>query len=173
MTRNPALAIAALTLGATLLSMAGEALLSLANERRLRAQGAVEPPGDVYRTMRWAYPACFVAMAIEGSWRGPASPNGLMIGLAIFGLAKALKGWAMSSLGPRWTFRVLVPPHAPIVTAGPYRVLRHPNYVAVIGEIIGVACIVWAPITGLAALAGFGSLIVARIRVEERALGLE
>jgi len=94
-----------------------------------------------------------------------------MYGLALFGLAKALKLWAISSLGPRWSFRVLVLPGAPLINSGPYRFLSHPNYVAVAGEIASVALIVWAPIAGVLATTGFGVLMVKRIRVEDRALG--
>ena len=167
----PSIVVAALTLLAVLLIMAGEAALSAHNESVLRARGAVEPPDDVYRTMQWAYPACFVAMAAEGALLGPSPPNVLAAGLAVFGLAKALKISAISALGVRWTFRVLVPPAAPLVATGPYRVMRHPNYLAVLGELAGVALIVWAPLTGVLALVGFGWLIGKRIRVEERALG--
>jgi methyltransferase len=167
----PAVAVAALTLVAVLLVMLGEAALSSHNERVLRARGASEPDGDVIDTMRWAYPSCFVAMAIEGAIRGPAPLDGLALGFAVFGLAKALKVWAISTLGVRWTFRVLVLRDAPLVTGGPYRFLRHPNYAAVLGELAGMALIVWAPITGLLALLGFGALMRQRIRVEDRALG--
>lgn len=160
-----------LVLMAVLLIMIGEAALSAANERTLRRRGAVEPAGDVYNTMRWTYPACFVAMAIEGAMRGPWSPAMLAAGLVIFGFAKALKLWAITSLGVRWTFRVLVLPATPLVRTGPYRVLRHPNYVAVLGEIVGVALTVGAVMTGVLALAVFGALMTARIRVEDRALG--
>jgi len=73
----------------------------------------------------------------------------------------------------RWTFRVLVLPGSPLVASGPYRWLRHPNYLAVIGELAGVAATVWAPITGVVAGLGFGWLIRRRIRVEEQALGRE
>ncbi len=102
---------------------------------------------------------------------GPAPMAVLFAGLVVFGVAKALKAWAISSLGWRWTFRVLVPPGDPLVVRGPYRLLRHPNYVAVCGEIIGVALTVSAPITGAAALIGFGWLLLRRIAVEDRALG--
>jgi methyltransferase len=167
---SPAVSIAAITLLAVLLIMAGEAALSAYNESVLRGRGAIEPPDDVYRTMQWAYPSCFIAMAIEGAITGPSSTNVLASGLALFGLAKALKLSAISALGGRWTFRVLVPPGAPLVATGPYRVMRHPNYLAVIGELAAFALIVWAPISGALALAGFGWLIAKRIRVEERAL---
>lgn len=153
--------------------MAGEALLSAFNERVLRARGAREASGDVYAIMRWAYPACFVAMAVEGAMAGPASPRVLAAGLVILGFAKALKMWAIGTLGVRWTFRVLVLPDTPLITRGPYAWIRHPNYAAVLGEIAGMACLVWAPIAGLLSLACFGALLVRRIAVEDRALGRE
>jgi methyltransferase len=167
----PAAAIAALTLLAVLLVMLGESALSSHNERVLRGRGAIEPDGDVIDTMRWAYPSCFVAMAIEGAIMGPTTPDGLAIGFAVFGLAKALKVWAISTLGVRWTFRVLVLPDAPLVSGGPYAVLRHPNYLAVLGELAGMALIVWAPVAGVASLLGFGMLMRQRMRIEDRALG--
>jgi methyltransferase len=165
------LAIAGATVIAALLIMAGEAALSAFNERQLRARGATEPAGDVIDTMRWAYPLSFIAMGIEGALTGPAPDEVMIYGLALFGLAKALKLWAISSLGPRWSFRVLVLPGAPLINSGPYRFLSHPNYVAVAGEIASVALIVWAPIAGVLATTGFGVLMVKRIRVEDRALG--
>ena len=164
-------AVAALTLIAVLLVMLGENVLSTHNERVLRARGAIEPDSDVYKTMRIAYPICFVAMAIEGAIMGPASLNRLAAGFAVFGLAKALKVWAISTLGVRWTFRVLVLPGEPLIARGPYALIRHPNYVAVLGELAGMALIVSAPVTGLLSLLGFGSLMWRRIAVEDRALG--
>ena len=168
---TPAAAIAAVTLIAVLLVMAGEAALSAFNERELRARGAVEPSGDVIDRMRWAYPLSFIVMAVEGALTGPAPREVLMWGLALFGFAKALKMWAIASLGSRWSYRVLVLPGAPLVTSGPYRFLAHPNYLAVVGEIASVAMIVWAPMSGVLSAIGFGALMIARIRVEDRALG--
>lgn len=164
-------AVAVLTTVAALLIMGGEAILSAFNERELRARGAIEPAGDVIATMRWMYPGAFVAMGIEGALGGPAPPNVLVGGLALFGLAKALKVWAISSLGPKWSYRVLVVPGEPLVTTGPYRFMSHPNYLAVVGEILSVAAIVWAPLTGTLASIAFGWLMTARIRIEDRALG--
>lgn len=164
-------AIAALTLLAVLLVMLGENALSMHNDRVLRARGAIEPDGDVYKAMRFAYPLCFIAMAVEGALMGPASQERLAAGFAVFGLAKALKIWAISTLGVRWTFRVLVLRDAPLIAHGPYRLIRHPNYVAVLGELAGMALIVSAPITGVLSLVGFGWLMWRRMAVEDRALG--
>jgi methyltransferase len=149
-----------------------EARIAAAHDRALRAIGAAEPAGDVYQLMQIAYPACFLSMAAESWWRGAPAGRTFAAGLIVFAVAKALKYWAIAALGTRWTFRVLVPPGSSCVSAGPYRWIRHPNYVAVIGELIGMAVMARAMLTGIASLAGFGLLILARIRVEERALGI-
>jgi methyltransferase len=167
----PAIAIAALTTIAMLLIMAGEAVLSSFNEQQLRKRGAIEPEGDVIASMRWVYPGAFLAMGIEGMLTGPAPNNVLLGGLALLGLAKALKVWAISSLGPKWSYRVLVVPGEPLVTSGPYKFISHPNYLAVAGEMVSVAMIVWAPITGVLAAIGFGWLMILRMKIEDRALG--
>jgi methyltransferase len=151
--------------------MLAELRLSRSNERALRAQGASEPPDDVYRTMAWAYPASFLTMGLEGAIVGPTPDVLFVLGAALFIMAKAIKYWAIVSLGPRWTFRVLVPPRAHLVTRGPYAWLRHPNYVGVIGELVGVALLVCAPVTGVVATAGFAHLLRHRIATEDRALG--
>ena len=165
------MALPAITLLIVLLVMLAETWLSARNERALRSRGAIEPAGDVYRTMRMAYPLCFVAMAIEGGVRAPAARDTVAAGLVVFALAKALKAWAIAALGRRWTFRVLVVPDAALVASGPYAFMRHPNYFAVLGELAGMALIVWAPVTGIAALVAFGALMLRRIGIEDRALG--
>lgn len=148
-----------------------ELQLSTYHERQLRARGAIAPPDDAYALMRVAYPGLFVAMGVEAAIRGAWSRDWLLLGLILFGWAKALKFWAITHLGVLWTFKVLVVPGTPLVTSGPYRYLRHPNYIAVIGEIVSVAVALQAPVAGALGAAAFGWLLARRIRVEERALG--
>jgi methyltransferase len=162
--------IASLSLLAVLLMMAAELAISRGNERRLRARGAVEPPGDVHSTMRWAYPGAFVAMAVEGAVFGPDAGAIAVTGLVLLGASKALKYWAIATLGPRWTFRVLVLPGVPLVTRGPYAVVRHPNYIAVVGELVSMALLVGARVTGPLATLLFSLLLRQRIRIENAAL---
>lgn len=152
--------------------MAVEAARAARNEAAQRARGGIEPPGDVYKMMRVAYPAAFLAMIAEGAARGGPPRAWLVAGLLLFAAAKALKWWAVVSLGPFWTFRVIVVPGARLVTAGPYRFLRHPNYVAVIGELVAVAMMTGARVTGPIATLGFALLIARRIAIEDRALRL-
>jgi len=169
----PPLVIVVTSLVIVLVTMLVELRISVAHERELFRVGAIEAPDPVYATMRWAYPGTFVAMAIEGLVT--ASPPGLLTiaGSVVFVAGKALKLWAIASLGTRWTYRVLVVPNAPLVTRGPYRFLRHPNYVGVVGELVGMAMLVQAPVTGVLSIVGFGYLLRLRIRAEEQALGLQ
>jgi len=147
-----------------------EAARASANERAQRARGGREPSGDVYTLMRIAYPAAFLAMLVEGAWRGAPPRSAVLAGAAVFLIAKALKWWAIVSLGTFWTFRVIVVPAARLVAAGPYRWLRHPNYAGVMGELAGVALMTAAPVSGVAGIVTFGWLVIRRVSVEERAL---
>lgn len=168
--------------GAILGLLLAEWRLSRRHEAALRARGAVVPSGDVYAAMAVAYPAAFLAMIVEGVWRAslaaPAagavapglSPSWFASGALLFVAAKALKYWAIAALGDRWTFRVIIEPDRPLVTHGPYRYVAHPNYVAVVAELVAAALMLHAAVTGPAALLVFAPLLWARIRFESRTL---
>lgn len=156
---------------AVFLPMLVEARRAAANERAQRARGGVEPPDDVYKMMRIAYPGAFLAMLAERGLRGDPPVPVLLAGATLFVLAKALKCWAVAALGPAWTFRVIVVPGARLVANGPYRLARHPNYIAVVGELVGVALMTGALVAGPLATLAFGMLLRKRIAVEERTLG--
>jgi len=147
-----------------------EALRASANERAQLARGGQEPAGDVYTVMRIVYPGAFLAMFVEAALRGAPPAGALLAGILIFGAAKALKWWAILTLGPFWTFRVVVVPGARLVAAGPYRFFRHPNYIGVMGELAGVALMTGALLSGVAGFVGFGGLVLKRVAIEERAL---
>ena len=150
--------------------MAIEARRAAANEVLQRQRGGIEAAGDVYRVMRLVYPGAFLLMLVEQALGGEPARAVTAVGVAIFAIAKALKWWAILALGSSWTFRVIVVPGAPLVVSGPYRVLRHPNYIAVIGELVGAALMTGARLSGPIGVAGFSLLILKRIAVEERAL---
>jgi len=152
--------------------MAIEARRASRNERTQRARGGIEPAADMstYRAMQFAYPGAFAAMLLEAALRGAPSRGAIAIGAGVFLGAKSLKWWAIVALGSGWTFRVIVVPGASLVRSGPYRFLRHPNYVAVAGELIGVALMTGAAVAGPVTTAVFVALMVRRVIVEERAL---
>lgn len=148
-----------------------EARRARRHERIQLARGGQEPPGDVHAVMQWAYPGAFLAMLVEMLWRGhPADPRVLAAGAGIFVAAKALKWWAILALGEAWTFRVITVPGARLVASGPYRLVRHPNYVAVAGELAGASLVTGAWVAGPVATGIFLLLVARRIAVEARAL---
>jgi methyltransferase len=149
-------------------AMIGEAVRAGKNERAQLARGGLEPTGDVYPMMRVVYPAAFAAMITEGFMRAAPPRDAVLAGAAVFAFGKALKWWAMAALGRSWTFRVVVVPGAPLVASGPYHFLRHPNYVGVVGELVGAALVAGAIVTGPIAVAVFGVLLRTRIRLEDR-----
>ena len=149
-----------------------ETRVSMTNEQLLRQAGAVRPDGDPYRALAVLYPAAFVAMVGEGMWRAAHSvgaetgPNWFVSGVILFAASKGLKYWAIGSLGVRWTFKVFIVPGKPLVATGPYRYLAHPNYVGVVGELVGAAMMCGAPITGVIGTLAFGAALWQRVRFE-------
>lgn len=157
-------------------AMAVEAARSAANERALEALGGRPVADPSYPWMQVVYPGGFLAVCLEGWWRGgPGDGWGTSLvaaGIVVFAAGKALKWWAIVALGARWSFRVFVLPGAPLVMRGPYRWLRHPNYVGLVGEIAGSALWMRAPITGTLFAVTFAIILFVRLGIEERALGL-
>jgi methyltransferase len=115
-------------------------------------------------------------MGIEGAWRAGAGvpstggPAWLPAGVLLFTASKALKYWAIGTLGPRWSFRVWILPGRGLVRSGPYEYVAHPNYIAVGGELLAAAMMVRAFVSGPAMMVLFGLALAARIRFENRVL---
>jgi methyltransferase len=86
--------------------------------------------------------------------------------------SQALRWWCIATLGVRWNTRVIVVPGLPLVSAGPYRLLRHPNYVAVVVEGVALPLVHTAWVTALVFTVLNIPLLAVRIRCEDRALGL-
>lgn len=90
--------------------------------------------------------------------------------LVLVAAAQALRWWCIRTLGPQWNTRVVVVPGMPLVQTGPYRWLRHPNYVAVVVEGFALPLVHDAWLTALVFTVLNGLLLVVRIRCENRML---
>ena len=90
--------------------------------------------------------------------------------LAIVVAAQALRGWCITTLGRQWNTRVVVVPGAPRVSGGPYRLIPHPNYVAVIAEGVALPLVHTAWITALVFTVLNAALLTTRITTENNAL---
>ena len=144
-----------------------ELVLSRYNTQRLMAQGAIEvAPGH--------YP---LVVAVHAGWLaalwtfGPDQPVNIAA-LAAYLALQGLRAWVMLTLGARWTMRIIVPPNAPLVASGPYRYLRHPNYVVVTGEIAVLPLMLHLPELAVAFTTLNAIVLFIRIRAEDRALQL-
>ena len=113
-----------------------ELVLSAANRRRLLARGAREFGGGHFPLLVAVHVLLPLSLAGEVLVLGARPPAAWPLWLAAWLAAQALRYWAVATLGERWNVRVYVLPGVPLVTRGPYRFLRHPNYVAVVVELI-------------------------------------
>jgi methyltransferase len=135
------------------------------NTAQLLAQGAREVAPEHY-----PYLVTLHAAWLAGLWWLAADRPIEWGWLAVFAAAQVMRVWVLYSLGRRWTTRIIVLPHAPLVATGPYRFLRHPNYVVVAVELAAL------PLAfGLTAYAVFFSLanaivLFVRIRAEDAIL---
>lgn len=149
-----------------------ELVLSKRNADRAFARGGVETGQAHYRVMVVFHTLFLVACVAEVLVLQPSFPGGW--GWAALGgavVAQGLRYWAIATLGDRWNSRIIVVPGLAPVTGGPYRFLRHPNYVAVVLELASVPLIHGAWRTALFFSVGNAALLFVRIRAEEAALG--
>ena len=148
-----------------------ELVIAERHRRRLLAKGAVETGAGHYPWMVGLH-AAWLAAAPAEVWLldRPFLPWLAFPMLALFALATALRWWVIAALGERWTTRILVLPEAPLVTGGPYRFLRHPNYLAVVLELVALPLVHTAWLTALLAAVSNAAILRVRIAAEERAL---
>ncbi len=148
-----------------------ELRLSERNRRALLAQGGVEAGAGHYPWMVALHALFLLASALEVVLlRRPLRPFLAALMLALVAGAIALRYGAIRALGERWTTRVLVVPGAAPVVRGPYRFIRHPNYLAVAVEIFALPLVHGAWLTALVFSLANAGLLGVRIRAEERAL---
>ncbi|MBS1913205.1 MAG: hypothetical protein JST22_14550 [Bacteroidetes bacterium] len=146
-----------------------ELRLSKRNEKRLRERGAVEVGADHYPAIVTLHVLWFAGMIVEVVLLTRSINPFWPALLAILLLAQWLRYWAIRSLGPSWTTRVLVVPKSRPVTNGPYRYLRHPNYIVVATELFVLPVMFGAYVTAVTVTIINAILLLIRIRAENRA----
>jgi methyltransferase len=144
------------------------------NLHALRARGGYEVGAGHYPWMVALHTAFLISCVAE-VWllRRPWKLEISAVALAVLVAALALRWWVLATLGERWTTRVMVLPDRELVMGGPYRWLRHPNYVVVVLEIAAIPMLHTAWMT--AVIFSVANLLMLRVRiaVEDRALGPE
>jgi methyltransferase len=148
-----------------------ELVVARRNERWSAARGAITTGQGHYPAMVALHTGLLAGCLVE-VWLAdrPFQPVLGWPMLAVLVGSQALRWWCISTLGPRWNTRVIVVPGLPLVTGGPYRLLRHPNYVAVVAEGLALPLVHTAWITAAVFTVLNALLLSVRIRCENEAL---
>ena len=143
-----------------------ELVIARINTKRLMAEGGVEHGAAHYPLIVMLHAAWLFSLVLFLPAQAPINPILLVVFIAL----QLGRVWVLTSLGRYWTTRVITVPGRPLVKRGPFRFVRHPNYLIVQGEMIVVPLIAGA--WGLAIFFGIANVVVLaiRIRVEERAI---
>jgi methyltransferase len=153
-------------LGLVVLQRLGELVLAARNTGRLREAGAFELDARGYPAFVLLHGGWLLSLALLV----PASAAPSWPLLAVYAVLQLGRVWVIASLGRHWTTRLIVLPGAPLVRRGPYRFVRHPNYLIVAAEIavlpLAFGAVAIAVVFSLANLL----LVARRITIEERAL---
>ncbi|MFE4695991.1 isoprenylcysteine carboxyl methyltransferase family protein [Streptomyces sp. NPDC056738] len=161
----------ALLVAAVAAERVGELVVARRNERWSRARGAIEAGRGHYPAMVALHTALLLGCPAE-VWLAdrPFVPALGWSMLAVLMGAQALRWWCIATLGFRWNTRVIVVPGLPLVARGPYRLLRHPNYVAVVAEGVALPLVHTAWVTAVLFTLVNAVVLTVRIRCENRAL---
>ncbi|GAA4004140.1 isoprenylcysteine carboxyl methyltransferase family protein [Sphingomonas humi] len=143
-----------------------ELQIARSNTRRLLAAGAYEHAPGHYPLIVAVHAGWLATLF----WLAPGRDIHWPL-FALFMLLQAGRLWVLRTLGPRWTTRIIVLPNAPLVTGGPFRFVRHPNYLVVIGEIAVLPLVfgLWQVALLFSVLNAL--VLTIRIRAEMSALG--
>lgn len=168
--------LTSLTFFGALVALVGvERLAELVVSRRNAAwsleRGGRETGQGHYPVMVVLHTGLLAGMLVEAWLRRPdVSPAlaGTMLVLAV--ASQGLRWWCITTLGPRWNTRVIVVPGLPLVTSGPYRFFRHPNYVAVVVEGLALPLVHAAWVTAVVFTVANAALLTVRLRAENEAL---
>jgi methyltransferase len=155
------------------IEMIWEARISARNSAALIKKGAIEIEPRLLPIMVGLYVLLFAGSYLEYLLI-PKNISLWWFGtfVLVYFIAKALKYWAVSSLGDFWTMKVLIVPGSTVVTSGPYRYIRHPNYIAVLLEITATALAGKSYITFMIVFGLFLVVLYYRIRCEEKGLAI-
>jgi len=147
------------------LQRAGELAVSRYNTHRLLARGALEIAPGHYPLIVAVHAAWLISLWVFGHDR-PVN----VLALLFYFILQGFRWWVMRTLGSRWTTRIIVVPERPLVSAGPYRFLSHPNYAVVAAEIAVLPLVLDLPLLAAIFTVLNAAVLAIRIRAENRAL---
>jgi methyltransferase len=157
--------LASIILALVTLQRLGELVLAHHNTEKLLARGAIEIGAKHYPLVVSVHAAWLIAL-----WALGRDQDVNLSLLAFFVLLQAMRVWILATLGSRWTTRIIILRGVPLITAGPYRYLSHPNYAVVAAEIAVLPFALHLPGVAIIFTLLNAAVLVIRIRAETRAL---
>jgi methyltransferase len=143
----------------------GELVLAHRNTEKLLARGAIEIGAKHYPLVVSVHAAWLIAL-----WALGRDQDVNLLLLALFVVLQAMRVWILATLGSRWTTRIIILRGEPLITAGPYRYLSHPNYAVVSAEIAVLPLALHLPEVAILFTLMNAAVLAVRIRAEARAL---
>jgi methyltransferase len=156
-------------LGLVAIQRLTELLISSRNTRRLMARGAHEVAAAHYPLLVGFHIMWLVALAL---WCVNHAPQISPLALGLYALLQFARFWTMLALGPYWTTRIITLPDVPLVRRGPYRFLRHPNYIIVVIEVALLPLVFGAWALAIVFSVLHVGVLAIRVRAENAALAL-
>jgi len=142
-----------------------ELLWARQNQARLLAAGGIEHGASHFPLMVLVHAAWLIGLWVLADDR-PVEP----LFLVLFVLLQMVRLWVLLTLGRRWTIRIITVPGERLIARGPYRLLRHPNYAVVCGEVAVVPLALGLPIYALVFSILNAAVLAIRIPAENAAL---
>jgi methyltransferase len=149
-----------------ILQRISELLIARRNEKWLLRQGAIEYGKEHYPFMIALHTCFIISIVVEFFLRGQPPISWLF--LALFLLVLSFKFWALSSLGKYWNTRIYRVPDVYPVKKGPYKFLKHPNYMEVVCEIVIIPLVFHLYYTAIIFTVLNAAMLTVRIREENK-----
>jgi methyltransferase len=147
-----------------------ELAIAKRNEQRLKNSGAIEFGAEHYPWMILLHIGFFTVLIMEVLISNRPLSSLWYIWLPLFALAQWGRIWVIRSLGKHWNTKIIVLPDAKVIAKGPYKYMKHPNYVIVATEIIVISLLFNAFLTAIIFSLFNAWMMSVRIPLEEQAL---
>jgi methyltransferase len=157
-------------IGFLILQRVFELALAARNRRWSLARGGTEVETAQHAIFLAVHVLFFVSLVLEWHYRSRAWNSAWPLWLALFLASQLVRVWTIRSLGPFWNTRIIVIPGMKPVACGPYRYIRHPNYLIVVVEMAVIPVLCRAYLTAVVFSTANALLLALRIRQEELAL---
>ncbi|MGJ9456775.1 isoprenylcysteine carboxyl methyltransferase family protein [Oceanobacillus sp. CF4.6] len=147
-----------------------EMVIAKSNEKWMKDRGAIEKEADHYKWFIILHVLFFISILMESYLKDTSNWSLNYTLLVIFILTQLVRIWCVSSLGRFWNTKIIILPGAQLVSKGPYKYVKHPNYVIVGIELFVIPLLFGARITAVIFPLFHILLLTVRIPAEERAL---